>query len=92
MELIRKTPGVCGGHACIRETRVPVWTLQRLRELGATDRQLLADFPSLSPTDLAAAWEYSATHADEIRDAIVHQEESLKRPMDELRRRPGRVA
>ncbi|MFM2313782.1 MAG: hypothetical protein RLZZ04_3058 [Cyanobacteriota bacterium] len=25
-EVIQKTPGVSGGHACIRNTRIPVWT------------------------------------------------------------------
>jgi uncharacterized protein (DUF433 family) len=34
---IRKTPGVCGGEACIRQTRVPVWVLHRFRSLGRTD-------------------------------------------------------
>ena len=73
MERIVKTPGVCGGNACVRDTRVPVWTLQRLRELGASNRQLLDDFPSLTAEDLPAAWAYVAGHEDEIRHAIARQ-------------------
>lgn len=66
---INKTPGVCGGNACIRDTRIPIWTLQELKEMGVCDHQLLEDFPSLSAEDLAAAWEYVAHHSQEISDA-----------------------
>ena len=31
---IEKTPGVCGGDPCIRQTRIPVWLLEQLRRLG----------------------------------------------------------
>ncbi len=72
-ETIRKTAGVCGGNACIRDTRIPVWTLQRLRELGRTDAQLLNDYPTLMSEDLAAAWEYTKAHASEIQDVISRQ-------------------
>ena len=70
---IRKTPGVCGGAACVRDTRIAVWTLWRLRELGRTDAQLLQDYPSLSRDDLAAAWDYARRNAREIQDAIARQ-------------------
>jgi uncharacterized protein (DUF433 family) len=50
-QVIQKTPGVCGGNACVRDTRLPVWTLQRLRDLGRTDEQLLADYPTLLLAD-----------------------------------------
>lgn len=72
-ETIRKTPGVCGGNACVRDTRVPVWTLQRLKDLGRSDEQLLEDFPTLTPDDLPAAWDYVRLHPDEIRTAIGRQ-------------------
>lgn len=75
-ETIQKTPGVCGGNACVRDTRIPVWTLWRLRELGRTDQQLLADYPTLLPTDLPAAWEYARRHEDEIAEAIARQARS----------------
>ena len=28
-EVIQKTPGVCGGYAGVRHTRIPVWTLAK---------------------------------------------------------------
>jgi len=79
MRRLVKTSGVCGGNACARNSRVPVWTLQRLRELGASDRQLLDDFPSLTAEDLPAAWEYVASHEDEIRHAIQRQDPDSSR-------------
>ena len=41
LKAVQKTPGVCGGHACIRNTRIPVWVLVSLRQQGANDRELL---------------------------------------------------
>ncbi len=35
--LIQKTPGVCGGDACIRNTRIMVWLLVSLKRQGASD-------------------------------------------------------
>ena len=68
--LIRKTPGVIGGDACVRNTRIAVWMLVESKRLGRTDAQLLADHPGLSQDDLNAAWAYFAAHPDEIDAAI----------------------
>ena len=73
---IQKTPGVCGGTARIAGTRVPVWQLVEARQLGATEAQLLLDFPRLRAADLVAAWKYAEDHPDEIGDAI-HQNEAV---------------
>jgi uncharacterized protein (DUF433 family) len=72
--LIRKTPGICGGDACIRETRIMVWLLVDLKRQGASDQEILDGYPSLSQEDLQAAWEYHRQHPEEIDDAIVGQE------------------
>jgi uncharacterized protein (DUF433 family) len=71
--LLRKTAGVSGGSACVRDTRIAVWMLWQLREEGRTDPQLLEDYPSLTKQDLAAAWEYARQHPTEIRQAIGRQ-------------------
>ena len=74
---IQKRPDVCGGDACIRDTRVPVWSLVVARQLGATDEGLLTNFVTpLSPADVQAAWAYSAEHRDEIQKAIRPHEEA----------------
>lgn len=67
---IRHTPGVCGGEACIRMTRIAVWMLEEARRTGASDADLLADYPDLAQEDLKAAWQYVSTHGEEIENAI----------------------
>lgn len=74
-ELIRKTPGVMGGEACVRATRIPVWVLVGYRQLGLSDERLLEFYPSLTPADLEAAWAYHRDHTTEIEDAIRRNEE-----------------
>jgi uncharacterized protein (DUF433 family) len=71
---IEKTPGVMGGDACIRQTRIPVWLLVSLRQQGATEAYLLEDYPTLTAADLVNAWLYGDTHSDEIEAAIARQE------------------
>ncbi len=72
---ITKTPDVCGGDACIREHRIPVWVLVGYRRLGKSDANLLRDYPSLTPADLEAAWEYAAANPEEIDRALRENEE-----------------
>lgn len=67
---IRHTPGVCGGEACIRDTRVAVWMLEEARRAHVSDKDLLADYPDLAREDLEAAWQYASTHPLEIENAI----------------------
>ena len=71
---VKKTPGVSGGATCVRDTRIPVWTLVQLKRLGRSDVQLMGDFPSISRADLDAAWDYHRQHADEIEDTIAAEE------------------
>ncbi|WP_204137124.1 DUF433 domain-containing protein [Halomicronema sp. CCY15110] len=69
--LVRKTPGVAGGHACIRSTRIAVWTLISLQQQGADDAELLHNFPGLTPLDLVATRAYYVGHAEEIDNLIA---------------------
>jgi uncharacterized protein (DUF433 family) len=66
---------VCGGAACIRKTRIPVWVLVRGRQLGMTEAELLADYPSLQAQDLVNAWAYVKAHRQEI-ERQIHKNES----------------
>jgi len=65
-----------GGDACIRETRIPVWLLVSYRQLGKSEAEILATYPSLSAADLAHAWAYADTFPDEIAIAIQAQEDA----------------
>jgi uncharacterized protein (DUF433 family) len=72
---ISKRPNFCGGDACIRDIRIPVWVIVGYRQLGATDEVILEAFPSLTPPDLEAAFAYAAAHPEEIETAIRENEE-----------------
>ncbi|WP_293353110.1 MULTISPECIES: DUF433 domain-containing protein [unclassified Microcoleus] len=72
--VIQSTPGVCGGYARIRNTRIPVWTLVSLKQQGADEGELLRNYPGLSGFDLENAWRYYDRHRAEIDRTIVsHQ-------------------
>ena len=72
---ITKSLDICGGDACIRGHRIPVWALAAYRRLGAIDAEILTHYPQLAQADLAAAWEYAAAHPDEIDRAIRENEQ-----------------
>lgn len=72
---IIKTPGVCGGEARLIRTRIPVWTLARMRQLGVSEREILSSFPALQAVDLVAAWSYVDEHPEEIERAILENEQ-----------------
>ncbi len=74
--LVRHTPGVCGGDACLGNSRIAVWMLEAARRNGVTDAELLQDYPSLNARDLAAAWTYAEGHAEEIESAIRANQEA----------------
>ena len=73
--IIRKSPGVIGGEARIRDTRIPVWNLVQLHKLGVKDRAIRSYFSQpLTTADLTAAWEYYEKHPKEINRAIRENE------------------
>jgi len=73
---VEKHPRVAGGAACIVHTRIPVWVLERHRQLGWPESRILDNFPALSAVDLVAAWSYAAAHVDEIAGEIRQNEEA----------------
>jgi uncharacterized protein (DUF433 family) len=74
---VQKTPEVCGGDACIRTTRIPVWSLVEARRLGFSDQELLNHYdPPLTQADLDAAWAYFDNHRNEIEQAIRENEDA----------------
>jgi len=73
---IQKNPGVCGGSACIRNTRHTVAGLVQWRKLGLSDTRILEHHPDLNMTDVEAAWAYYQQHPEEIEQAIRQDEEA----------------
>ncbi len=73
---IEKTPGVMGGEACIVGTRIPVWLLVQMRQLGSDDETIFHAYPNLRIDDLTQAWKYYLAHKEEIERLIVEHESS----------------
>ena len=67
-------PRVCGGSARIAGTRIPVWSLESWRRLGAPDNEILQNHPSLQASDLLNAWQYVTRHPREIDREIAENE------------------
>ena len=72
---VQTTPNVCGGNACIRNTRITVWGLVLSRKLGVPDAGILENIVGLTPDDLEVAWDYYRQHPAEIDEAIRLNEE-----------------
>jgi uncharacterized protein (DUF433 family) len=73
---ITHTPGVCGGRACIRNTRIPVWTIVEAKKMGATDIELLQSFQGLTAEDITNAMRYYQGHKVEIEADVQDQHEA----------------
>ena len=72
---ITRTPGVVGGRARIRNTRIPVWSVVEAKKMGLADERILEIFPALSLNDIENALQYYATHRAEIEADLAEQEE-----------------
>jgi uncharacterized protein (DUF433 family) len=74
---IQKAPNVCGGDACIRNTRIPVWSLVAVRQLGVSEEDLRRHFVTpLTVADVEAALAYYEQHPEEIEQEIRLNEEA----------------
>ncbi len=61
---ITRTPGVCGGKACIAGHRVRVLDVVTWHEdQGMTPDEIVADIPSITLADVHAALAYYADHS-----------------------------
>lgn len=94
IEHVTKTPGVCGGRAClaghrIRVADVVVWHERR----GYSPDEIVAMFPGVTLADVHAALAYYFDHREEIDDDLkndesVSQQAALTKP-SKLRERLG---
>ena len=73
---IQKTPDVCGGDACIRDTRITVWGLVEWKKIGLTEPEIISRIQGLTTADLEAAWEYYEKNREEIEQAIRENAEA----------------
>jgi uncharacterized protein (DUF433 family) len=62
---IVRDPGICGGAAVFKNTRVTLRTVLASLAAGDTTDQILADYPTLRPEDIQAAIAFAAASAEE---------------------------
>ncbi len=57
---LERLPDVCGGALVVKGTRVPVRTLLASLAEGATEAEVRADFPSVTPAGMRAVIAFAA--------------------------------
>lgn len=69
-EHITKTPGVCGGKACIAGHRIRVLDIAIYYDMGKSPAEMIEMFPSITEADVHAAITYYLDHREEIQDDL----------------------
>ena len=59
LKRITVNPAVMTGLPCIRGMRIPATTILGLLAVGATESEILADYPDLVPEDIKACLAYA---------------------------------
>jgi uncharacterized protein (DUF433 family) len=65
LDRIRIDPAICGGKPCIRGTRIWVSLILDLLAAGASEQDILDQYPQLVREDILAAIAYGAEAARE---------------------------
>lgn len=77
---ITKTPGICGGKACIAGHRIRVMDIViRHEDLGMSPDEIVDAYPELSLSDVHAALAYYFDNMDEIGEEIRRNDEIAAR-------------
>ena len=73
---ISKTPGVCGGRACIAGHRIRVLDIVVLHEMrGLSATEIAFQYPGITVADVHAALAYYFDHHDEIQADFRNDEQ-----------------
>lgn len=64
LERITSDPRQCGGRPCIRGMRIRVKDVLDMLAAGATEEEILKDYPYLEPDDIRASLEYASAQVD----------------------------
>lgn len=68
LERITYNPNQCGGRPCIRGMRIRVNDVLDMLAAGASEQEILQDYPYLEPDDIRACLEYASA---QVNHAIV---------------------
>jgi len=64
LDRITFNPKQCGGRPCIRGMRIRVKDVLELLAHGATEQEILRDYPYLETEDIRASLQYAAAQVD----------------------------
>jgi uncharacterized protein (DUF433 family) len=64
LDRVTINPDQCGGRLCIRGMRMRVKDVLDMLAGGATQAEILTDFPDLEPEDIRACIAYAARYLD----------------------------
>ena len=64
LDRITVNPKQCGGRPCIRRMRIRVKEVLDMLAGGATEQEILHDYPYLEPEDIRACLEYAAAQVN----------------------------
>ncbi len=64
MDRITSNPAQCGGRPCIRGMRIRVKDVLDMLSEGASQEEILRDFPDLEVDDIRACISYAARYVD----------------------------
>ena len=64
MNRITVNPAQCGGRPCVRGMRIRVKDVLDMLAEGATEQEILQDFPDLEVEDIRACIAYAAAYFD----------------------------
>ena len=64
LDRITFNPEQCGGRPCIRGMRIRVKDVLDMLGGGASELEILEDYPDLQPEDIRASLQYAAALAD----------------------------
>jgi uncharacterized protein (DUF433 family) len=79
-EHITKTPGVCGGKACIAGHRIRVMDVVVWHEhRGMSPEEIVTVFPSITLADVYAALAYYLDHREDVEAEFRHEEEMAEK-------------
>lgn len=68
LDRITFNPNQCGGHPCIRGMRIRVKDVLEMLAGGASEQEILRDYPYLDRDDIRACLEYAAF---QVNHAVV---------------------
>jgi uncharacterized protein (DUF433 family) len=86
-EYIEKTPGICGGKACLKGHRIRVQDVVALSEVQGREPDEIADIYQVPLAQVHVALAYYFENMDEIREEMRRGEQIVERLKEQMQGR-----